>query len=130
LFAALGCQGTTKGSADTPDPQTEEKRSPRPNEKVDFDVAPELVSMDPPTYPAKAKDAGVEGIVLVRVLVGADGLAKDVHILQSIPLLDPSAADAAWTAVFKPALYMGEPVALWMVIPIEFNLHGKSKSDG
>jgi len=61
--------------------------------------------------------------VLVRVLVGEDGFVKDQIIIQSVPMLDDAAASAAQTAVFKPALQKDKPVAVWMVIPIEFKLH-------
>jgi protein TonB len=96
---------------------------PSPDEYVAFEKAPELVKMDPPAYPDIAREAGVEGTVLVRVLVGDDGFVKDMIIIQSVPMLDEAAADAAWTAVFKPALQKDRPVAVWMVIPLEFSLH-------
>lgn len=96
---------------------------PSPDEYVAFEKAPELVKMDPPSYPDIAREAGVEGTVLVRVLVGDDGFVKDMIIIQSVPMLDEAAADAAWTAVFKPALQKDRPVAVWMVIPLEFSLH-------
>ena len=97
---------------------------PSPDEYVAFEKAPDLVSMEPVVYPDLAREAGVEGTVLVRVLVGEDGFVKDALIVQSIPMLDAAAADAAWTAVFKPALQKDRPVAVWMVIPIEFSLRG------
>ena len=97
---------------------------PSAEEYVAFEKAPELVSMNPPNYPEIAREAGVEGTVLVRVLVGDDGFVKDMKIIQSVPMLDDAAVEAAWTAVFKPALQKDRPVAVWMVIPIEFNLHG------
>jgi len=97
---------------------------PSPDEYVAFEKAPDLVSMEPVVYPDLAREAGVEGTVLIRVLVGEDGFVKDAMIVQSIPMLDSAAADAAWTAVFKPALQKDRPVAVWMVIPIEFSLRG------
>lgn len=97
---------------------------PSPDEYVAFEQAPDLVSMDDPLYPDIAREAGVEGTVLVRVLVGDDGFVKDMFVIQSIPMLDEAAAEAAWTAVFKPALQKDRPVAVWMVIPINFNLRG------
>jgi len=95
-----------------------------PEDAPPFDKAPELISMDPPRYPDGARKANVEGVVLVRVLVGADGRVKDVMIIQSIPMLDEAAADAAWSAVFKPGLNKGQPVPVYMVIPLEWNLRG------
>lgn len=97
---------------------------PGPEDYVAYEKAPDLVSMDPVIYPELAREAGVEGTVMVRVLIGEDGFVKDAVIVQSIPMLDESAVDAAWTAVFKPALQKDRPVAVWMNVPIEFNLRG------
>ena len=96
---------------------------PAPDEYVAYERAPELVSMKDPNYPDIAREAGVEGTVLVQVLVGEDGFVKSQRIVQSVSMLDDAAADAAQTAVFKPALQKDKPVAVWMVIPIEFRLH-------
>lgn len=97
---------------------------PGPDEFVSFEKAPELIDIDPPEYPRVAREAGIEGTVLVRVLVGHDGLVKDMIVIESMPMLDRAAADAARTAVFKPALQKDRPVAAWMVIPIGFRLDG------
>jgi protein TonB len=96
---------------------------PSPDEYVAYEKEPELVSMQDPQYPELAREAGVEGTVLIRVLVGEDGFVKDQIIIQSQQMLDDAAAAAAQTAVFKPALQKDKPVAVWMVIPIEFKLH-------
>jgi protein TonB len=95
---------------------------PGPEDYVAYEKEPELVSPPEPEYPEIAREAGVEGTVLVRVLVGEDGFVKDMVIIQSVPMLDDAAANAAQTAVFKPALQKDKPVAVWMVIPIEFQL--------
>jgi len=97
-----------------------------PQASLDFIVVerePELVWMRKPAYPDLAREAGIEGTVLVRVLVGADGTTQQVQLLQSVLGLDETAVEAAKTAVFKPALQQGRPVAVWVVIPIEFDLH-------
>jgi protein TonB len=96
---------------------------PSPDDYVAFEKEPELVSMEEPQYPELAREAGVEGTVLIRVLVGEDGFVKNQIIIQSVQMLDDAATNAAQTAVFKPALQKDRPVAVWMVIPIEFRLH-------
>ena len=95
---------------------------PGPEDYVAFEKEPELVRPPEPEYPEIAREAGVEGTVLVRVLVGEDGFVKEMMIIQSVPMLDEAAAAAAETAIFKPALQKDKPVAVWMVIPIEFQL--------
>lgn len=95
---------------------------PGPEDYVAYEKEPELVSPPQPVYPDIAREAGVEGTVLVRVLVGEDGFVKEQMIVQSVPMLDEAASQAAQDAVFKPALQKDKPVAVWMVIPIEFQL--------
>ena len=67
------CRPTELQSASN---QTDE---PRATDYVEFDVAPELISMDSPVYPETALREGIEGTVLVRVL-GAVGQAVIVSI--------------------------------------------------
>jgi len=86
--------------------------------------APEVVSRASPVYPAEALKAGVQGTVVLSVLVGKDGLVKDTRVTTSIPALDASATDAVRKWVFKPAKNDGKPVAVWVSIPIKFTLRG------
>ncbi len=121
ILASLGCAGpaTHEGGAGR------SKTAPTTSEVVDenpkVDVAPELISIDPVAYPDDARERGSQGIVLVRVLVGENGRVIDTRIIQSVdPSIDRAAIAAAKTAVFKPATSHGKPVAVWMVIPLEF----------
>ncbi|UCE01494.1 MAG: energy transducer TonB [Candidatus Latescibacterota bacterium] len=110
------CRGTTL-------PQAPASHAlPRPDEYVDFDVAPELVSMDPVHDPESAREAQISGTVLVRVLVGTDGHVLRTFVLRGVTELSGAALRSARSAVFKPARVGEEPVAVWMVIPIEFAL--------
>jgi len=86
---------------------------------------PELVSLRSPAYPELAREAGIEGKVLVRVLVGADGFVRSCEVLEGVLGLDEAALAAARTAVFKPAEQQGRAVATFIVIPIEFALHDR-----
>ena len=123
MSAGSSTLGLALGSSDSLVIDAGDIGLPSPDDYVAFEKAPEKVKMDDPVYPDIAREAGVEGTVMLRVLVGDDGFVKDLIIIQSVPMLDESAADAAWTAVFKPALQKDRPVAVWMVIPIEFKMH-------
>jgi len=75
-------------------------------------------------YPVMARRAGIQGNVLVKVRVGADGLVKRAVILQGAhPLLDAAALAAAMRYRFEPGLQRGIPVAVWMAIPFGFHVH-------
>lgn len=87
------------------------------------DELPVLVTSPPPVYPDIAREAGIDGTVRLRVLVGRDGHVLDVHVDRSVAMLDQAAQDAVRRWVFKPALTNGRPVAVWVAIPVRFTLH-------
>jgi len=84
---------------------------------------PEAITKVPPEYPDIAREAGVDGTVLIQALVGKDGRVKDTKVVQSIPMLDAAAVDAVAKWVFKPALSNNRPVAVWVAVPVRFTLH-------
>lgn len=78
-----------------------------------------------PPYPARARRLGIEGRVLLDVLVRADGRAGEVRVKESSGnhMLDESAVStvrARWR--FVPARQEGRPVASRVTVPIRFKL--------
>lgn len=96
---------------------------PKFGDYVYVEELPEAVTRVPPTYPDLAREAGVDGTVMVQALVGKDGKVKDVRVVKSIPMLDESAKAAVRQWVFKPALSNNKPVAVWVGVPVKFSLH-------
>ena len=84
---------------------------------------PEATTKVPPVYPAEARRAGVDGTVMVQVLVLEDGTVGECRIVKSVPALDDAAVAAARQWRFKPAMSKGQPVAVWVAVPIRFTLH-------
>jgi protein TonB len=84
---------------------------------------PEVITKVNPVYPEMAREANVDGTVMVQALVGKDGKVHDVRVVKSIPLLDQSAQDAVRQWIFKPALANNKPVAVWVGVPVRFSLH-------
>jgi protein TonB len=97
--------------------------SPSPDDFVAVDEEPVRLRIDPPVYPDMARSAQIEGTVVVRVLVGKDGKVRDVLVVDSIPLLDDAAVRCARTAAFRPALSQGQPVEVWVMMPITFKMY-------
>ena len=69
-----------------------------------------------------AREAQIEGVVKLMVLVGKDGKVKNVKVEQSIESLNDAAKSAAMQAVFRPAMWQNKPVAVWVSVPIRFSL--------
>ena len=75
-----------------------------------------------PTYPKAAREAGVEGTVMVNARVGRDGHVVDAKIAESIGLLDIAALSAVRQWTFKPAKAAdGQPVEATVRVPVTFS---------
>jgi protein TonB len=112
------------GSGDSLVVETDIDTSPASDEFIVVDEEPVRVSIDPPVYPDVARAAGVEGTVLVRVLVGKNGRVKDVIFIDGPEALKKAAQDCARTAVFRPALVDHKPLEVWVNMPVTFKLRG------
>lgn len=75
-------------------------------------------------YPDLAREAGVDGTVIVYVFVDIKGRVKNMEILVGVPNtgLNEAAMDAIRKTRFKPAYQRDKPVAVWVSIPIKFIL--------
>lgn len=96
---------------------------PGPGDPVPVDQLPELIWMAEPKYPEMARLGGLEGVVELRLLVDTEGRVRKSRVDRSIAGLDDAALAAAATARFKPALWQGRPVKVWVALPIRFSLH-------
>lgn len=83
-----------------------------------------LADNAPPKYPVAALRAGVEGLVLVRAEVGADGTPIDVGYARRSGDrdLDRAALSAVRNWHFRPALRNGKAVASVIQVPVDFVL--------
>jgi protein TonB len=73
-------------------------------------------------YPPEAKDARVQGVVILDVLIAEDGRVEKSKILRSIPMLDQAAIDAVTQWVFTPTLLNGVPQKVIMTVTVNFTL--------
>lgn len=77
-----------------------------------------------PRYPLAARRRGLEGRVVLRVHVAADGRARQVEVRIRSPhsMLDDAAVATLRRWRFEPARQAGVPVAAWVEVPISFRL--------
>jgi periplasmic protein TonB len=75
-----------------------------------------------PAYPAIAKQARVQGIVILECTIDPQGRVRDVKVLRGIPLLDQSAIEAVKQWVYTPTLLNGVPVPVIMTVTVNFKL--------
>jgi TonB family protein len=78
-----------------------------------------------PRYPESARRRGIEGTVLLKMRITAQGRVEDVQVVRSAgyPELDESAIEAVRRWRFEPARRNGAPVAEDAVLlPVVFQL--------
>ncbi len=75
-------------------------------------------------YPIRLRDAGIEGRVVVRFVVTEDGSISKVSIMEGAnPEFNNEAIRVVKTLKkFKPGYEDGEPVPVYYMVPITFNL--------
>jgi TonB family protein len=83
-----------------------------------------------PVYPPDAREAGVQGVVILDVLIAPDGTVGDAKVLRSIPLLDQAALDALRQWEFEPTLVDGAPVPVVMTVTVNFTLDSVAEQGG
>jgi protein TonB len=75
-----------------------------------------------PVYPQEARDATVQGIVIIEAVIDAEGRVGEARVIRSIPLLDQAALDAVRQWEFTPTLLNGVPTPVIMTVTVNFSL--------
>jgi protein TonB len=80
-----------------------------------------------PHYPEAARREGAEGIVTLRFEVLTSGRVGTVQVQRSAgrPDLDRAAVEAIRTWLFEPARRGKEAVAVWVTLPVRFELSAR-----
>lgn len=86
-------------------------------------TSPRLLYKVEPEYSEEARNAGIQGTVLLAVEVWEDGLAHNIRVLRSLGFgLDEKAIEAAQKWKFAPGSKNGEPVRVAAQIQMSFRL--------
>lgn len=79
-------------------------------------------------YPTKARNAGIQGEVTLKVLVDEQGnYAKHVIAKSDHPLLAQACEAQVVRLKFTPATQNGRPIPYWVTIPFLFTIQGRKK---
>lgn len=106
-----------------PRPTSTSRGSNSPIAPPQFGVA--YLNNPKPIYPSFAKRTGMQGTVILKVLVSREGMTLKVTIVQSSghDILDKSAVDAVKQWRFVPARAGDTPVEEWVQVPVAFRLN-------
>jgi len=94
-------------------------------EFVTVDKLPEIVKQTAPKYPAGARKRGEQGTVFVQAFVDTSGVPVRVRVPKGkgvTPELDKAGVEAVSQWRFEPATAKGRPVAVYVIVPVKFNL--------
>ncbi len=84
--------------------------------------APQVIQRVEPVYPPLAKQARIQGAVILRAEIGTDGKVLNTTVVSGHPLLIPAAQEAARQWTFKPADADGKTVRTFVTLEINFRL--------
>ena len=93
---------------------------------VAVEQEPVPVKKESPVYPEMARQTGLEGMVVVRILVMKDGTVKDVIVVRPSGTsvgFEEAAIAACKQWIFKPAIQNQKPVSVWVNYPIKFSIN-------
>jgi protein TonB len=91
-----------------------------------LEVKPECVNLDnvraSTNYPKIAVEAGIEGQVFVKVLVGTDGKVIETGKITGNEVFHDVVREKAKELIFTPGLQNNKPVKVWVSVPFNFRL--------
>ena len=110
-------------SARQPAPLPQPAPEPKKELVLGHSGAPSYARFIPPDYPERARRRNLEGKVLLRVLISAEGRAKAVEVLESShPEFTLAARASARRSRYVPMKRFGQPEEAWVLIPFHFKL--------
>ena len=86
--------------------------------------APKEIYAPEPEYSEEARKVKHMGTVVLQLVVGSDGLPRDIRVVRTLGLgLDEKAIEAVKKWRFEPAKKDGKPVAALVSVEVDFHLY-------
>jgi protein TonB len=83
-----------------------------------------LVRKINPTYPALARQARIQGTVILQAQISKNGDIENLQLISGHPMLAPAAIEAVKQWKYKPYILNGEPVEVDTQVTVNFTLGG------
>jgi TonB family protein len=84
--------------------------------------AAKLMSQVLPIYPDLARQARIQGIVELQVVIAPTGHVQSANVISGHPLLRQAAMDSVIQWVYQPTLLNGQPVSVATTVDVNFTL--------
>jgi protein TonB len=120
---------TAKSGKPTQPPSTPEGQESQPKSPQRIRVPEEvsrklLISTVFPKYPALARQARIQGTVVLDANISKDGTVETLQVISGHPLLVQAALDSVKQWRYKSYMLNGKPVAVNTQIIVVFTLGG------
>ncbi|HEY3619237.1 MAG TPA: TonB family protein [Candidatus Sulfotelmatobacter sp.] len=83
-----------------------------------------LIRKVSPNYPPLARQARIQGTVVLQAQISKDGSIQNLQLISGHPMLAPAAIEAVKQWKYKPYLLNGEPVEVETQVQVNFTLAG------
>ncbi len=83
-----------------------------------------LINKVQPVYPQLAKNARIQGQVILQAVISKNGVVENLRAVSGHPMLIPAAVEAVKQWRYKPYYLNGEPVEVETTIQVNFTLGG------
>jgi TonB family protein len=74
-----------------------------------------------PVYPKAARDAGIQGTVVIEATIDRNGSVADALVVRGVPELNDAALTAMRQWAYTPTLLAGVPVEVLMTVTVVFS---------
>lgn len=85
-------------------------------------TAASIITQTKPTYPPLARQARIQGVVVLHAIIDKEGKVSQLEVISGHPLLVQSALDAVKQWRYKPTLLNGDPVEVDTTIQVTFTM--------
>lgn len=121
VFGGIPGQGLVGGPALPPPPKAAAPARIKQGGNV---TAASIVTQTRPLYPALARQARIQGNVVLHAIIDKDGRVAQLEVVSGHPLLVQAALDAVKQWRYKPTLLNGDPVEVDTTITVTFTMGG------
>jgi periplasmic protein TonB len=87
-------------------------------------TAASIINQTRPLYPPLARQARIQGNVVLHAIIDKDGKVAQLEVISGHPLLVQSALDAVKQWRYKPTTLNGDPVEVDTTITVTFTMGG------
>jgi protein TonB len=77
-----------------------------------------------PQYPPLARQARIQGDVILKAVIGKDGSIQNLQVVSGHPMLSAAAINAVKQWKYKPYYLNGQPVEVETTIDVKFTIAG------